>query len=263
MSQVSLAVVVSAITSAVVGLASFLIGSRFAKERSDRGTLRQLYQDLRLEMVELREAIERGRPKRWEDHPTSHNRYMPPLVTMEHSGRLALIPAALAKRLLALENEALAAEWAYRKWLSETAIPAVTSLFNERVRSPTSSQSGKSYSSHTVSKIGLHGFPDIEETISRIEAKSLGFGLETAIDKNKTHHLYAYADTMAEGTQGDLIRAVAAMIQDDEVGQAVRRPLLAIEKKLNDEIVNLTQRVREPQPFWESVRRAFGDVSGR
>lgn len=263
MSQVSLAVIVSAITSAVISFASFLIGSRFAKERSDRGTLRQLYQDLRLEMVELREAIERGRPKRWEDHPTSHSRYMPPLITMEHSGRLALIPGALATRLLAVEKEALSAEWAYREWLSKTAIPAVTTLFNERVRGPTSSVSGKSYSSHTVSSIGLHGFPDIEKTISRIEVENLGFGLETALDKNRTHQLYAYPDTVVDGTQGELIRAVAAMLSDDEVGRALRQPLLAIEQKLTAEIATLTRRIGEPQPFWESVRRAFLEVGAR
>ena len=262
LSQVSLAVFVSAVTSAVIGLASFLVGSRLAKERSDRGTLRQLYQDLRLEMIELRDAIERGRPRRWEDHPMSHDRYMPPLVTMEHSGRLALIPASLAARLLALEKDALLAEWHYRNWLSESAIPAVTSLFNERVRNPTSSRSGRSYSSHTVGRIGLHGFPDIEKTVSQIEAEGLGFGLETALDKNRTQLLYAYPDIVIEGTQGDLIRAVAAIF-GDQAGQALRSPLLAIEQRLNTEIAALTRRVGEPQPFWESVRTAFLELGAR
>lgn len=259
----SLAVLVSAVTSALIGLASFLVGSRFAKERADRSALRQLYQDLRLELVELREAIERGRPRRWEDYPTSHSRYMPSIAAMEHSGRLAMMPENISKRLLSLEKDALSAEWPYRKWLSDSAIPAVTSLFNERVRSPTSSLSGRSYSSHRVSKIGLQGFPDIEKTISDIESQSLGFGLGTALDKGGSHQLYAYPETVVEGTQGDLIRAVAVVICEDETGRALRTQLLAIEQKLNAEIAILTRRVGEPQPFWESVRKAFLEVSAR
>jgi hypothetical protein len=139
----------------------------------------------------------------------------------------------------------------------------VTSLFNERVRSPTSSLSGRRYSSHTVSKIGLQGFPDIEKTISDIASESLGFGLETALDKSRSHPLYAYPETVVEGTQGDLIRAVAVVIFEDEIGRALRTRLLAIEQKLNTEIAILTQRVGEPQPFWESVRKAFLEVGAR
>ena len=260
LSQISLPVLVSAVTSAVVSLGSFLVGSRFAKERSDRGALRQLYQELRQNLVEMREAIERGRPKRWEEYPTSHDRYMPPIATLEHSGRLALIPEPLGRRLLDMEKRTLSAEWPYRKWLSETAVPTITSRFNNTVRNPTSSISGRPYSNLSIGKLGLHGVKDIEKMIDRIQSEKLGWGLDMALEKSRSHVLFAYEETMADGSIADLIRAVVSIVDSDADGRELRSKLLEIERELASEIKKLTARVNEPQPFWETIGRAFAEL---
>jgi len=260
LSQISLPMLVSAVTSAVVSLGSFLVGSRFAKERSDRAALRQLYQELRQDLVEFREAIERGRPKRWEEYPANHNRYMPPIATLEHTGRLALIPESLGKRLLDLEKRALSAEWPYRKWLSETIVPTITSRFRDAVRSPWSSISGEPYSGLSIGMLGLHGVEDVEKMIDRIQSKKLGWGIDIAIEKSRQQMLFAYEDTMTNGTMADLIRSVVSVVDSDTDGRVLRSKLRAIERELAGEIKKLTARVNEPQPFWETIGRAFAEL---
>ena len=261
--QVSVPVLASVVTSAVVSLSSFLVGSRFAKERSDRAAMRQLYQGIRQELVELKEAIDRGSPKRWTDYPTIHDRYTPPLATMDRSGRLAMLPSRLATGLLELEKESLSAEWTFRDWLKDTAIEPIKSIFNNRVRNPTSSLSGRSYASQSIASWALDGPGATEKLIARLETEELGFGLDTALERNRSHTLFAYAETVAEGSQADLVRAVSDSLFADPTGRETAARLQAVAVKLEAQIKLMTKRISEPQPFWRTVGRAFLDIGDR
>ncbi|MDP3378980.1 MAG: hypothetical protein Q8S53_11495, partial [Brevundimonas sp.] len=120
--------------------------------------------------------------------------------------------------------------------------------------------SGRPYSSLSIGKLGLHGIKDVEKLIDRIQSEKLGWGLDMALEKNRSHVLFAYEETMADGSVADLIRAVVSIVDSNADGPELRSKLVGIERELAVEIKKLTARVNEPQPFWETIGRAFAEL---
>src|SRR5689334_3936767 len=100
-------VLVSAITSALVSMLTFVVSVRVSKDQGDRAPLRAVYQRLFEHFRELREAIRSGRPKTWGDYPLKGNHYVPPFSAMQISGEANLLPPQLALRCDTVERETL------------------------------------------------------------------------------------------------------------------------------------------------------------
>lgn len=121
--SITATVAVSALTSAIVSLTTFVIGVRLSKDQGDRPVLRALYQRLFEHFSELRAAIQDGQPKAWSSFPHKNNEFVPPFRAMQQSGEVNLLPPGLAQECERAEREALSAGSLLKRWLQESYVP--------------------------------------------------------------------------------------------------------------------------------------------
>ena len=174
---------------------------------------------------------------------------------MELNGRASVLPNDLFEALKEAEVCAVNAGSRLIHLAGEVALPHIRSLMGEHVRSPTSSLSGRSYRSVRVIDIILEPVAFRASTFD----SQLGLGIETALERSRTHTLYAYPETVVEGTIEELVAAVADCA-DLKALSEVKTEVVSARAKLAEACSLLKARIREPHPLYESIDETIGDI---
>ncbi|MCP3732576.1 hypothetical protein M9978_19310 [Sphingomonas sp. MG17] len=261
--KLTLTVIVSAVTSGLISILTFIIGVRMAKDQGDRAAVRQIYQRLFEHFRGIDAAIGDGKPKSWADFPLKGNQYTPPCKQMHSDGEANLLPPALMAQCETLETDALTAGGRYRHWVRETYIPALKALVAERTGGKGGSITGKAYRELSAFELGLMSGEDVLGLSTELEAENLGVGLQVAVERGRHEMLYLYPEHLDGANVGTLLEAARALASADPQGQALSDGLRALRPRLAVLLGRLKARIRDPHPLHESILRAFRDVFRR
>lgn len=256
---VAVTVIVSALTSGVISIGTFIVGVRMSKDQGDRAVLRQIYQRLFEHFRALDDHIDDGRPKGWDDFPLKGNRYTPVFRQMQIDGEANLLPSALIAECEQLEADALIAGSGYHHWVRETYIPALKALVSERTANRTSSITGKAYRELSARKLGLMTDEDVRAFALGL-GESLGVGLQVAVERGKYDMLHIYHETLNGAAIDGLLLDSAALVSADAKGCEVRDGVHALRPRLAALLARLKKRIRDPHPLHESILRSFRDA---
>lgn len=103
-------IILSFITSLIVSLITFTLGLKSGKNQTDRTKLQNLYRDLYSHFSDLRNSLERNRPKSWEQYKKVQKgmyseEYFPPVKELKRSGDILFLDKKLATQSLELEKQ--------------------------------------------------------------------------------------------------------------------------------------------------------------
>lgn len=258
--SITATVVISAITSAVVSVVTFVVGVRISKDQGDRAALRAIYQRLFEHFHNLREAISDGRPKAWPDFPLRDNEFVSPFRAMQLSGEANLLPPALAARCECVENDAVMAGGRVRKWISETYIPQLANLINTLAPASKKSILQRTYRDVRAIQLSLMSDAELQELAEAIRTDRLGVGLELSMERGHSNRLYVYPEYIAGGDSAAFITQLWRVAQDDEAAKELREDLATAASALDQLIGVLSARIRDPHPLSESIRLSFTDA---
>lgn len=112
MSQTWQTVLLSLATSLIVSLITFILGLKSGKNQADRATLQSLYKDLYSHFSDLKESLQRNRPKSWESYKKVERglysvEYYPPVKELKRSGDILFLKKKIADEALDLEMQVM------------------------------------------------------------------------------------------------------------------------------------------------------------
>lgn len=264
--QITVPIIASIITSALVSLGGFLIGVRAGKERTDRTALRAVYKDLYSHFHEIVEAAAAGQLKQWQDYKTNRSgHYLPLMKSMQHDGSIHLLPRRIADRLVELETNFLIAAFKFNEALREWAIPAVVEQFRRDIEAPEKSIHHRTYVLVSLIKLILEGGSYRRAIGERLSNDpELGIAVETPLERGQTQMLYAYSDKAKSEISVAAFRIrladlTAAMSAINAPAKQVRKVLADIHRSRG----TISARISDPHPLWETVVRIGLDAVGR
>ncbi len=112
MSQTWQTVLLSLATSLIVCLITFILGLKSGKNQADRAKLQNLYRDLYSHFSDLKESLQRDRPKSWASYKKVERgfsliEYFPPVKELKRSGDILFLNQRIANEALDLEKQVL------------------------------------------------------------------------------------------------------------------------------------------------------------
>lgn len=258
--SITLTVIVSAVTSGIVSLATFIVGVRLAKDNGDRATLRGIYQRLFGHFQALQKAIDDGQPKGWSSFPLKDGYYRPAFRQMQDEGESNMLPPKISAERDALEDDALSKGARYRCWVREGYIPQLQGLVSDRTLGKTSSITGRTYRELAATELGLMSPAEVERYTAELVKDNWGIGLDLATEQGKTNRVYIYAESLQNGTLSLFLNDAAALASADAEGAALIAEVHALAARIATLLGRLRSRIRDPHPLFESVLRALRDL---
>lgn len=256
---ITVTIIVSAVTSGIVSIGTFVVGVRMAKDQGDRAALRQIYQRLFEHFRAIDDAIGDQKPKGWNDFPLKGDRYVPVFGQMQVDGEANLMPPLLIEQCEKLEIDALTAGGRYRQWVRETYIPALKALMSERAAS-SSAITMRSYRQLSAHELGLMSVEEIHNLAADLETRMLGVGVQVAVERGKHDVLHIYPDHLTNGNIRELLIDAAALVSADAKGRELAKAVHALRPRLATHLAKLKVRIRDPHPLYESILRSFRDA---
>lgn len=253
---------IASVVSIVVSLIGFIIGMRVAKERADRGILRGLYQELFVHFRSIKDAAERGRPKDWADFKLVGNRYMPVVVSLEADGRISMLPKRLATEMLSVEYGVLMAGGQFKKNVAERLAPAVTNTVTAVVTKPYEVANGKSYGSYQIGQLAL-GDKFSRDRLSNEAGQEVGVGIEFSFSAGQSRQLQIFQEKLQTGSVSNLLSAIEQVISNHEETQETATALRSANGRVDLLLKRLSRRIKDPNPFFETIFEAVPDVFRR
>jgi len=250
---------ISGLASVVVSFAGFLIGMRVAKERADRTLLRTLYQDLYVHFRALHEAALRGRPKDYSDFDLVGDRFVSPMDALDRDGRISLLPKRLARKMTETEREVLIAGGCFKDEVGEKLVPIVIQTAQGLVNRPKDIVSGRSYTTYNIGKLVLG------ETINRdnrtaADGREIGIAIELMLESARTSQLFIHQEKLHDGSVPETLSRLEQTISSHEGSKQQGLALKAGIAKLDALLESIAARIKDPHPFFETIREALPDL---
>jgi hypothetical protein len=262
--SITATVAVSALTSAIVSLVTFVIGVRISKDQGDRPVLRTLYQRLFEHFTELRRAIEDGTPKAWSNFTQKDNEFVPPFRAMQQSGEANLLPPELGQECDKVEREALAAGSRLKRWLEETYIPDIRGYLTVLVPAGKKAIERGTYRELRASQLSSFSEDGLESFIAEVERGGLGIGFEFATERGRTERWFLFPEYVPDGNWASILKESWRRGQTGAEAVKLHADLRIAAADLDGLIAALKARIRDPHPLMESVRRSLSDaIRGR
>jgi hypothetical protein len=264
MDSIPTTVAVSAITSAIVSLLTFVISVRISKDQGDRPVLRDLYQRLYEHFSELRRAIDDGQSKDWSHFPIKNKEFVPPFRAMQQSGEANLLPPELAQECETVELEAIRAGSRLKGWLEKTYIPDIRGYLTVLVPSGRKAIERRTYRALSASELSSFDEVGFRRFVEEIESQHLGIGVEFATERGRTDMWYIFPEYVPEGNWASFLEEAWRRGHVSPEAAQLHTELKAAAANLDRVIAALKARIRDPHPLMESVRRSLSDaIRGR
>ena len=251
--------VASSVLTVFLSFGGFVIGIRAGKNNRDRGYLRDIYKSIYFHLREMKESIVSGKPMQWENFPTKRDKYIPPVKELELDGTINALPEALAKALVEVEQTTLFNNWQWKKMIEDTVGPEIQAVFRDRITGDGKSLQGRPYRQIRLSCLMLLDAEQVTELCKGLETGDTGVGIEFALVGNKTDMLHAYPESLQEGSLSDFVKELReiSLSSDEAKGLAgIHTTKLA---EIDALMASVGKRVKDPHPFWSSVRQAVRD----
>ncbi|MGI8705551.1 MAG: hypothetical protein ACR2JJ_07135 [Sphingomicrobium sp.] len=249
------------IVSAIVGVVSFVIGVRFAKDQGDRAAIREIYQRLFEHFRELRDSIAAHAPKTWADFPAEGGRRVPLFRRLQSTGAAHLLPASIAADCEVAEFDALVAGSKHKQWVAETYVNELRNLLQGWTSASPQYLEGRPYRTVRAGALSLFSDVKLQAIISGAQEEGLGVSIELATERGRTLRLFPQ-NFSAEGWKSGLRQAWELAMADDRARDH-RTALASAQSSIDKLLLTLSSRVRDPHQLFESLVGSLKDLVGR
>jgi hypothetical protein len=253
---------IAGITGAVVSLIGFVIGMRVAKERADRAVLRALYQELYAHFRSIRDLAEQGRPKDWMDFKFSGDRYIPLVKSLENDGRINVLPKRLAAQMSFVEMNSLNTGYKFKETMRDKLAPIVSEAFEADVTKPTQSINGSPYSVYGLGELAL-GREFSRDNLIDAEGNKVGVSIELSMKAGRTSGLFAFEQTLKNKFMPEFLSKIEHLISSHEASKQQANNLRAAMTEVETLLKEISRRIKDPNPFFETLITAIPDVFRR
>ncbi|MGB3319603.1 MAG: hypothetical protein WA978_09785 [Sphingopyxis granuli] len=256
----SATLVVSAVTSAVVSIATFIIGVRMAKDQGDRAVARDIYQRLFSHFEDLKRSIDDGAPKSWEAFPLVDNKFMPVFRKMQRTGECHLLPPKILADCEAIETALLAAGLSYRKWIVATYGPALSRLATDLTGGRTESIFGRPSVDLSAGRLALLEARDQDAIVARLQERDQGIQLAIPTEQPLHQRSSVYPEHLEFQSLALFLKRATELRSADPEGSKLVAEIRMLDVRLISLLARLRRRIRDPHPLHESIIHAMADL---
>ena len=269
----------SVATSLIVSLITFILGLKSGKNQADRAKLQDLYKNLYSHFSDLKDSLNRNRPKSWKNYKKVERglysvEYYPPVKELNRTGDILFIKKGIAKKALDLEMEVLQYSYELTKHIPQIHAAIISDLDKYR--------EGYSFKSYQHSRSGTDNFEtanpkgcnsffprnyrdfynreDIVKLFKEMQ-ESKDTAIEFMTGENPiTYSAKFYPDGINIGVD-EFVEHLYSLLETNVDGFkdlcTKRQTLIRKIEKLNKK---LARKAKEPVGFWETVFGAFTDM---
>jgi hypothetical protein len=138
----------------------------------------------------------------------------------------------------------------------------IRGIFLDSIDGDGKSKSGVPYRPMRLSKIMVLKDEEFRKLLSGLDDGEIGLGLELKLEGNRTDMLHAYSDSLKSGSLSEL----AQKIRKESLSTDEAKGLAEIHhqkiKELDSLMDKVAKRIKDPHPFWSSVKQALRDPFG-
>lgn len=252
-------VVASTLLTVLLSFGGFVIGIRAGKNNRDRGFLRDIYKTIYSHLRTMRESIVSGKPMQWESFRTAGNKYIPPVKELELDGTINALPEELGKALLEVEQSALFNNWQWKKMIEDSVGPEIKSAFRDRIDGEGKSLQNRPYRQIRLSSLMLLDTKQLTDFCTGLGADEVGLGVEFTLVGNRTDMLHAYPETLKELSLSKFVKELRELSLSSDEAKGLAEIHKTKMKEIDGLMVSVGKRIKDPHPFWSSVRQAVRD----
>lgn len=279
MSQTWQTVLLSLATSLMVSLITFILGLKSGKNQADRATLQGLYRDLYSHFSDLKESLQRNRPKSWESYKKVERglysvEYYPPVKELKRSGDILFLKKKIADEALDLEMQIMNYSYALTKHIPEIHAALISDMgmykdgytFKKYQRSDNETAHFETANPNGCNSFWPQNYRVLynrEETIKLFERmqEHSSAAIEFTTGGNPTTYsakIYPDGITVSASEYAEwLFLALGKNVEGyTELCNRKESLILRIDK-LN---IKLERKAKEPVGFWETMFGAFADM---
>lgn len=265
-------VLISLVTSAIVGFFTFAFGMKSGKNQADRAKVQEIYTEVLNEFEEIYDNLN-TQPKEWDDYPQKRNRLVAtpvtPLREVIARGDYVFIGEDQIQELKELENDALSYGW--QVLMLTKKIPRILhsnpGLFNEPGSLLDTGHSGKPVIYNKPKKsndcgrkvfrfASIYNFFDAEKL-----ARQLDEEIEIVFNDGRTpeHVVVTIDPELLSVTPAEFADAVTGYLMAEEGAERLSEERSGLSKRLKAQVELLRRQARDPFPFWKTLGSAIGD----
>ena len=144
----------------MVSLITFILGLKSGKNQADRATLQGLDRDLYSHFSDLKESLQRNRPKSWESYKKVERglysvEYYPPVKELKRSGDILFLKKKIADEALDLEMQVMNYSYALTKHIPEIHAALISDMGMYK--------DGYTFKKYQRSDTVIHPFPPVSQ----------------------------------------------------------------------------------------------------
>ena len=266
------AILISAITSLIVSLITFIFGLKSGKNQADRSKVQELYRDLYKSFIEIKCGIELNHPRKWEDYPErrigNHIDFLPKAKEMSLSGASAFLQPTVFSSALELERKLLKYGNDYYRLEEDIAksIPMHLDLFvegwsKEKNYSNKNYISLKSINPNSLNSQRLIPFGYFFDEggrraiIELLKKSDAGVKFELIRGSRILSTISIFPEGLAV-TPEEFVNTLFTEVNQSECLSRKELLIIEIDKSLNE----LSKRIQDPYTFTETICEAIVDV---
>lgn len=247
------------LSSAIIGMAGFVIGNRVGKNNADRSVLRDEYAALFNHFRDIQERIGIGSPRNWADYPLEGNQYMPLVKKMGATGRINVIPRKFSSRLLEAETKALITGSKWADHAKKVICPATEGACSKQVNNPEKSLERRPFRVLYASTFPLQSEEYMDRLLLDIEQQNTGVGIDLSMEKGRTRQLYIYQEKLKEGTLIEFLKELRNTLRGHPDTSAIIEEMNNQKDELASLLTVLSKRINDPTPLFGTLIQSFRD----
>lgn len=265
-------VLISLVTSAIVGFFTFAFGMKSGKNQADRAKVQEIYTEVLNEFEAIYDNLN-SQPREWDDYPQKRDRLastpVTPLREIISRGDYVFIGEEQTQELKELENDALSYGW--QVLMLAKKIPRILynnpELFNEpgslldtgHVGKPAiyNKPKGSNDCGRRVFRFAsIYDFFDEQKLV-----RQLNEGIEVVFNDGRTpeHVVVTIVPELLSVTPAEFADAVTGYLMAEEGAERLFEEKSGLSERLKAQVELLRRQARDPFPFWKTLGSAIGD----
>lgn len=266
----SITSILNSFTGPIIGFIGFALGIRFSKDNKDRQLVRGVYETAFEGFKAYSESFERKILVHWENY-SENQRYLPPIKKLQYTGKLSLIDPRIAEKLIKAEDSFLKSNSDLRVSSAKNLNPKITELINDanqnssKKRSRLLDKSVRTMVSFSTTEIYFWTPEDIRKLRERItsarnkENVTAGIRISLITTSKNDFSIEIFEYDIGERKLEDFFDSIVSTARNLEAPCKAAEIVSKAHENVLKMLDTVSERVREPFPFWDTVLRAITD----
>ncbi len=263
-------VLISLCTSAIVGLFTFIVGTKSGKNQADRAKVQDLFIDLLNEFESISNSLD-THPKIWGDYPREGNHHKSiaatPLRKIKSNGDYVYVPEKQLKDLEELEKDALAYGWKVLELVKKIPLIMYDNpdwfelqgeyLPGDRYNKPSVYTMKSKNRQRSFRYASVYDFLDEQKLSQQLEEE---IELVYSDERSPQHVSVTIIPELLKVQPSQFASSIHTELLSSEAGHSIASEKASIKSRLNAQVQLLRKQARDPFPLWKTLGAAIGDM---